>query len=105
MVTEHRRARRLIMRVRMHVKALNSDAPKEETVECMNISLRGAYFSTVLPLEEGTDVEVRLKMPEQVVTGQTHEWTFVARVVHREPLGQFTKRTGVGVHFLYYSAG
>jgi hypothetical protein len=104
MVTEHRRARRLIMRVPMRVKALHGHAFSEETVECMNISLRGTYFPTVLPLEEGTDVEVRFKMPEELIAGQTHEWTFVARVVHREDLGHFTKKTGVGVHFLYYSA-
>lgn len=104
MAAEQRRAKRLIMRVVMRVKTLDSGAPKEETVECMNISLRGTYFPTALPLKEGSDIEVRLRMPEEVIAGQTHEWTFTARVVHLERLGQFTKKSGAGVHFLYYSA-
>ena len=94
----------MIMRVPMRVKTLNSDAPKEETVECMNISLRGTYFTTALPLKEGSDIEVRLKMPDEVVAGQTHDWTFTARVVHLERVGHLSKKAGVGVHFLYYSA-
>jgi PilZ domain len=102
---EHRRAKRLIMRVSMRVRALDRSFQKEETVTSMNISLRGVYFPTELKLQEGSDVEVRLKMPEEIIAGQATEWTFTARVVHLETLGGFNKKSGVGVHFLYYSAG
>ncbi len=104
MPTEHRRARRLIMRVPMHVRALDPSLPTEEIVDCMNISLRGVYFPTALKLQEGSDVEVRLKMPEEIIAGQSTEWTFTGRVVHLESLGGLGKKSGVGVHFLYYSA-
>jgi len=49
-------------------------------------------------------VEIRLKMPQEIVTGQTREWTFTARVVHREALGGPGRKSGVGAYFLYYSA-
>ena len=91
------------MRVPMLIRALGNPT-EEELVESMNISLRGAYFPTSLPLEVGSYVELRLKMPEEIVPGQTHEWTFTARVTHREQLGRFGKKFGVGVYFLYYSA-
>lgn len=104
MFKEQRQARRLIMRVPMRVRALGDPPQGEELVESMNISPRGAYFPTTLPLKVGSHVEVRLKMPEEVVPGQTHEWTFTARVVHVQQLGGFGKKLGVGVYFLYYSA-
>ena len=88
----------------MRVKALDSSVPAEETVNCLNISMRGVYFPTALKLQEGSDVEVRLKMPEEIIAGQATEWTFTARVVHLESLGGLEKKSGVGVHFLYYSA-
>lgn len=91
------------MRVPMHIRTVGN-APGEELVESMNISQRGAYFATTLPLKVASHVEVRFKMPEEVFPGQTHEWTFTARVVHATPLGGFAKKFGVGVYFLYYSA-
>jgi hypothetical protein len=104
MATDQRRAKRLIMRVPMRVKVLDPSLRAEEKVDCMNISMRGVYFPTALKLREGSDVEVRLKMPEEIITGQITEWTFTARVVHLESLGGLEKKSGVGVHFLYYSA-
>lgn len=101
MSTERRQARRLIMRVPMHVRTLGDLPPGEEHVESMNISPRGTYFPTTLPLRVGSHVELRFKMPDEVVPGQTHAWTFTARVVHVQQLGGFTKKFGVGVYFLY----
>jgi len=104
MASERRQTRRLIMRVPMRIQALGNHAHAEELVESMNISLRGAYFPTSLELEVGSYVEVSFKVPEEIVSGQTHKWTFTARVTHRQQLGRFGKKSGVGVYFLYYSA-
>ena len=104
MPTEQRQTRRLFMRVPMLIRKLGNPTHEEELVESMNISLRGAYFSTALELAVGSYVEVRFKVPEEIVPGQTHEWTFTARVIHREQLGRLGKKFGVGVYFLYYSA-
>ena len=104
MAVDQRRAKRLIMRVPMRVKSLHSSFPEEETVNCMNISMRGVYFPTELKLQEGSDVEIRLKVPEEIMTGQSKEWTFTARVVHAESLGALSGKLGVGAYFLYYSA-
>lgn len=92
------------MRVPMHVRALDDPEQPAEFVESMNISLRGAYFPTSLPLEVGSYVEVRFKMPEEILPGQTREWTFTAKVTHRQLLPRLDKKFGVGVYFLYYSA-
>src|SRR5215467_15358187 len=101
MPTERRQTRRLIMRVPMFIRSLGNREHETELVESMNISLRGAYFPTSLELEVGSYAEVRFHMPEEIVSGQTHEWTFTARVIHREQLGRFGKKFGVGVYFLY----
>src|SRR5262249_40744239 len=103
MATGQRQTRRLIMRVPMHIQAVGSPSPAEELVESMNISLRGAYFPTSLELEVGSYVEVRFKVPEEIVSGQNHEWTFTARVTHRQQLGRIGKKYGVGVYFLHDS--
>jgi len=88
----------------MHIRTVGNIASGEELVQSMNISQRGAYFATTLQLKVGSLVEVRLQMPEEVFPGQTHEWTFTARVIHATPLGGFAKKFGIGVYFLYYSA-
>ncbi|GAC1631982.1 MAG: hypothetical protein NVS9B14_04610 [Candidatus Acidiferrum sp.] len=92
------------MRVPLRIRVLEDPAQPAEFVDSMNISLRGAYFPTSLPLKVGSYVEVRFKMPEEILPGQTHEWTFTAKVAHCQPLPRFGKKFGVGVYFLYYSA-
>lgn len=98
-----RRANRLIMRVPMRVR--NKRTPKvEQGVESMNISIRGAYFATEETFRVGEKVQIRLKVPEAVMPGQRTEWCFTGRVAHVDRLGPNGK-VGVGVHFLYYTAG
>lgn len=98
-----RRANRLIMRVPMRVR--NKRRPQaEQGVESMNISIRGAYFATEETFRVGEKIQVRLKVPEAVMPGQRTEWCFTGRVVHVDRLGADGK-VGVGVHFLYYTAG
>lgn len=98
-----RQANRLIMRVPMRVREKRK--PQVELgVESMNISIRGVYFAADGPFCVGEKIQVRLMMPEVVMPGQTSEWCFVGRVAHVDQLGSNGK-IGVGVHFLYYTAG
>ena len=105
MALGRRQTRRLLLRVPMRIRSLEKAEHTEERVESMNISLRGTYFPTTQELEVGPLVEIRFKMPGEIVPGQKNEWTFTGRVVHREELGRsFDRKFGVGVYFLYYSA-
>jgi hypothetical protein len=76
----------------------------EQGVESMNISIRGTYFAAEGPFRVGEKIQVRLTMPEAVVSGQTTEWCLTGRVEHVNPLGTCGK-AGVGVHFLCYTTG
>jgi DUF1680 family protein len=105
MAEDRRQTRRLIMRVPMWVRSASEQPQREEQgVESLNISLLGTYFAADSKFQVGDQVEVRLKMPEVVFAGQKTQWCFTGRVTHVDRLGPNGK-TGVGVHFLYYSAG
>jgi PilZ domain len=101
---ERRRTKRLIMRVPMWVRSNKEESRAEQGVNSLNISIRGTYFAAEGKFRVGEDVEVRLKMPELIVSGQETEWCFTGRVAHVDQLGSNGK-SGVGVHFLYYAAG
>ena len=103
MTVERRLSKRLIKRLPMRVSATSEVPQQEQSVESMNISLRGTYFATEGQFCVGDKIEVLLKMPEVLVPGQKTEWRFIGRVTHVDRLGK-NGRTGVGVHFLYYSA-
>jgi DUF1680 family protein len=104
MAAERRQTKRLIMRVPMWVRGATEQPQREQGVESMNISLLGTYFAADSKFQVGDKVEVRLKMPEIVFAGQKTQWCFTGRVTHVDRLGPNGK-TGVGVHFLFYSAG
>jgi hypothetical protein len=91
------------MRVPMRVRSLRKGG-SEHLVESMNISVRGVYFATSANFEENEQIEIQLHMPEQLMPGQITDWCFTGRVSHVHTLGKNGK-CGVGVQFLYYSAG
>ena len=104
MALERRQTKRLIMRVPMWVRGVTEQPLREQDVESLNISLLGTYFATDSRFHVGDKIEVRLKMPEIIFAGQKTHWCFTGRVTHVDRLGPNGK-TGVRVHFLYYSAG
>jgi hypothetical protein len=67
---ERRTVKCLIMRVPMRVRGIWEAPQNERGVESMNISIRGTYFASEKKFLVGEKVEVRLKMPEVVVSGQ-----------------------------------
>lgn len=92
------------MRVPMSVRRKHKKSLREQGVESMNISLGGTYFAAEGTFDVGEKIEVSLRMPDAVVAGQKTEWCFTGRVAHVDQLGKNGK-IGVGVHFLYYTAG
>lgn len=99
---ERRHGHRFIMRVPLRFHATKEAPLKEESVSSMNISTRGVYFATDQKLAEGLMVQLRLKMPKEIVGDEVDEWSFTGRVAHVEPLSRPNGKSGVGVQFLFY---
>ena len=86
----------LVVRLEDSLSAAQRDAVSS------NISHRGVYFSTDLPVKVGARIEILLKMPETIVGRPVREWRCHARVVRVVPLPAPQEATGVGVEFIYY---
>ncbi len=101
--SERRVAPRYIMKVPLRFRPVKA-APHipEQPADSMNISTRGVYFATDLPVSEGSPVQILLKMPKEVIGGLVSEWRFTGRVVHVDAIPYANGKTGVGVQFLYY---
>ena len=65
--SERRIDTRVNIRVPLRFRALNNPGATEQTAESENISQRGMYFMTNVPLKVGTPVEVSLRMPQELV--------------------------------------
>ena len=99
---ERRLGARLIKRVPVRIVLSKTDLAVSYPAEAMNISSRGLYFATNLHIREGTKLELRLKVPDEIPSLPPLECKFMGRVAHVEPLGK-NGMSGVGVQFLYYS--
>jgi hypothetical protein len=99
------RNRRLVLRhavrTRLRIRIWKSSQP-ESRAESVNLSERGVYFESDLPLNKGEIVEILLKMPEEVTGEPTTEWSCTGGVVRvsEEPLK--SGKIGVGVEFWCY---
>jgi hypothetical protein len=101
--SERRVAPRFIMKVPLRFRPVKAPPHiPEEPANSMNISTRGVYFATDMPVSEGSPVKISLKMPREVIGGLVSEWLFTGRIVHVEPVPFANGKTGVGVQFLYY---
>jgi hypothetical protein len=80
---------------------LNSTAA-EEDAQSLNISRRGVYLSTSLPVTMGMAVELPFTMPEDISGKPERAWRCVGRVVRVDKHGRLWGRRGIGVQFDYY---
>ena len=86
------------LRLRMRMQKFN--AP-EQRVRSENLSQRGVFFTTDLPIHKGASLDLLVEMPEQVTGVPPAQWLctgHVVRVVPMEPDGN----RGVGVQFDFY---
>jgi hypothetical protein len=102
MSPERRRNARLIKRVPVQIFFDGETLAPATSAEAMNISKDGLYFATDLDLHKGAQLELRFKVPDEITALPPLECRFIGRVTHIEPLGPNGK-SGVGIHFLYYS--
>jgi hypothetical protein len=83
----------------LHRKA--SDSEDSHTVKAINVSCRGAYFSSGLGFCVGESLEVSVELPERVTGTKPTTRRFASRVAHVEPDGLSQGQSGIGVQFLY----
>ena len=100
--SERRIDTRVNIRVPLRFRALNNPGSTEQTAESENISQRGLYFMTNVPLKVGTPVEVSLRMPQELAVKSSSDVKCVARVVHVRPSGG--GKAGIGLHIERYEA-
>ena len=99
--TERRLAERFDLKIPLRVRIAKATA-LDHRAESMNISTRGIYFATDLPLCKGTPLHLVFEMPEQVTHKPTSEWHCTGHVVYVETNSSPQGETCVGVRFDCY---
>jgi hypothetical protein len=100
--SERRIDARVNIRVPLRFRALNNPESTEHMAESENISQRGMYFLTGVPLQVGAAVEVSLRMPQELAGKMSSDVKCVARVVHVRP--GVGGKAGIGLHIERYEA-
>ena len=88
------------LRTDLRLRIRKFDAP-EQRAQSENLSQRGVFFTTDLPLSKGSSLDLLVEMPEQVTGVPAAQWLCTGHVVRVVPSAQEGKR-GVGVQFDYY---
>ena len=102
--SERRIDTRVNIRVPLRFRALNNPGATEQTAESENLSQRGMYFMTNVPLKVGTPVEVSLRMPQELAIKSASDVKCVARVVHVRQSSSPGGMLGIGLHIERYEA-
>lgn len=93
---------RMDLHLPIHLRPISNFAFSEENAQSMNISRRGVYLSTSLPITMGTAVELQFTMPEEITGKPERAWRCVGRVVRVDKHGRLWGRRGIGIQFDYY---
>ena len=93
---------RLDLHLPIQFRPVLNTAVAEESAQSLNISRRGVYLSTSLPVTMGTPVELQFTMPEEISGKPERAWRCVGRVVRVDKDGRLWGRRGVGIQFDYY---
>ena len=102
--SERRLDTRVNIRVPLRFRALNNPGATEQLAESENISQRGVYFATEVPLKVGTPVEISLRMPEELAGKVASDVRCVARVVRVHPVSVAGGKMGIGLRIERYEA-
>jgi len=78
---DRRNETRVNLRIPLRFKLLGVQNAGELTAETENLSQRGVFMWTAYPLKMGTQVELRLKMPNEISGLPVSEVHCTARVV------------------------
>jgi hypothetical protein len=102
--SERRITRRLKLRIPLRFHRLNTLSERDQGENSINLSSRGIYFTTNLPLSVGEAVQVHLKMPKRITGTHSIERCFTGWVTHIESTNIPGGYSGVGVQFLCHQA-
>jgi len=102
--SERRIDTRVNVRVPLQFRVLNNPGSTEQTAQSENISQRGLYFLTSVPLKVGTPLEVSLRMPQELAGRVASDVKCVARVVHIRQSSAPGGMSGIGLHIERYEA-
>jgi PilZ domain len=102
--SERRHDTRVHIRVPLHFRLLESPGSADHAGESENISQRGIYFATNVPLKVGAPVEVSLQMPKELTGGAGSEVKCMARVVHIQPDSFLGGKAGIGMRIERYES-
>jgi hypothetical protein len=99
---ERRYTPRFRIRIPLRIRTTDSPESQPQAVESFDVSMRGVYFPTDLPLRVGSPIQLFLRMPEEIVGKLLPEWCCTCRVVRVEPPKPHSAVCGVGVEIQYY---
>jgi hypothetical protein len=68
-------------------------------VEAENVSRRGIFFTTDIPMDEGTTLGLLLEMPEKISVVRMAQWMCMGHAVRVEPSEVENGARGIGVEF------
>jgi hypothetical protein len=98
---DRRLTRRVPLSMPLRVRVWKSAIP-EQRAESLNISERGVYFATGSHFKEGEQLELFLRMPEEIVGRALTDWRCVGHVVRVQALDASSRSLGVAVQFDRY---
>jgi hypothetical protein len=102
--SERRIDPRINCRVPLRFRILSGPGSIEQLAEAENISQRGIYFTTAVPLEVGMPLEVSLRMPQELGRKASTDVKCVARVVRIQESSHLGGKSGIGLHIERYEA-
>ena len=98
---DRRLSRRHSLRAPLRVRMRKSDIA-ERRAESENLSQRGVFFATDLPLSKGAALDLLLEMPEEITGVPPAQWLCTGHVVRVVPMDSPRGKNGVGVQFDFY---
>jgi PilZ domain len=98
---DRRLSRRYNLKTPLRVRVRRSDLA-ERKIESQNLSQRGVFFATDLPLTEGAALDLLVEMPQEVTGIPPAQWLCMGHVVRVVPVDSPPGSHGVGVQFDFY---
>ena len=99
-VDDRRTSPRHFLNIPLRVRLWKSPLPEQKSFS-RNLSTCGAYFTTELPVQVGSVLELFLPMPEEITGEPLSEWRFSGHVVRVVP-EQTPQQNAVAMQFDCY---
>jgi hypothetical protein len=98
---DRRLAERHLLRVPLQLR-LRRLQQREQGVQAESVSRRGVFFTTDIPMDQGTLLDFLLEMPEKISGVRAAQWMCMGHAVRVEPSVAGADAQGVGVEFDFY---